>query len=1173
MSSLEPPPGHGYCGAMTPTFVHLHLHTEYSLVDSTIRIDRLVKACAAASMPAVALTDDSNLFALVKFYNAAEKAGLKPIIGCDLWVGERGDDLTRATVLCQNHDGYLRLSRLLSAAYRERGKSERVFVPRARLLADNTGLVALLGRQSELIAAHDVEGADRLLEDWRTAFGDRVYLELTRVGRGDEKAHEVRLLHLAGHRDVPVVASNDTRFLAREDFEAHEARVCIATGRVLNDPKRPHEYTDRQYLKTPAEMREAFADCPQAIENAVELAKRLNIEMRFGKYYLPAFPVPSEHTLDSFIRAQAHAGLEERFASYRGELPFSRETYVRRLDTELDVIVKMGFPGYFLIVADFINWSKQNGIPVGPGRGSGAGSLVAYALRITDLDPLPQDLLFERFLNPERVSMPDFDVDFCMEGRDRVIDYVSRKYGADKVSQIITYGTMAAKAVVRDTGRVLGMGYGHVDSIAKLIPTTLGITLDDAIAESAELRERMANEEEVATLIELARKLEDLTRNAGKHAGGVVIAPTPLPDFAPLYCEEGGEGVVTQFDKDDVEKAGLVKFDFLGLRTLTIIDWAVKAINAGRVMSGEAPLDITQLPMDDAATYALLSRGDTTAVFQFESRGMKDYIRKLQPQGFDDLVALAALFRPGPLGAGMVDNYIDRRHGRAEVDYPHPRLEPILKPTYGVIVYQEQVMQIAQVLAGYTLGGADLLRRAMGKKDAAEMARQRETFENGAAANGVDPAVARSIFDLMEKFAEYGFNKSHSAAYALVAYQTAWLKAHYPAEFMAATMSSDMDNTDKLVAFLDDAREVCGLEVLRPDINESTYRFEALDAKRIRYGLGAIKGAGRAACEAIANERQARGRYASLDDLAQRVDGNRLNKRVLEALVLSGALDGFGPNRASLMNHLPEAMKGAEQQARNRDAGQIDIFGNATVSAAPEVAVRKLPEWPLLQRLHGERETLGHYLSGHPADAYRDWLRQLVTGPIGKAEELYRTLQGTAEKRRGQIEVPVVFGGVVPAGLRRRGESMGFAAIEDASGRIEVGLFREALTEYAAVFAKDQMVVVAGGLSIDEYSGGYQLKLRQAWTLAQACERFARGVRIHVTDASPKWLDSMARVLKPALGGGVPVRIACRCAGARTELQLGDDWRVRVLPEVVEELRRLDAVGEVQLSLARASGN
>ncbi len=1157
---------------MTSTFVHLHLHTEYSLVDSTIRIARLVDACVAAGMPAVAMTDDSNLFALVKFYVAAENAGLKPIIGCDLWVGEREEELARTTVLCQNREGYLRLSRLLSAAYRERGKRERVFLPRHRLLADNAGLVVLLGRQSELVTAPDVDNADRLLEDWRRAFDDRVYLELTRCGRPGEAAHQARLMHLAAQRDLPLVATNDVRFLARDDFEAHEARVCIATGRVLNDPKRPREYADQQYLKSPEEMRAVFSDCPQAIENAIELGKRLNIEMSFGKYYLPAFPVPVEHTLDSFIREQAQSGLQSRFANYPGPLPYPQEQYQARLISELDVIVKMGFPGYFLIVADFINWSKQNDIPVGPGRGSGAGSLVAYALGITDLDPLPQDLLFERFLNPERVSMPDFDVDFCMEGRDRVIDYVSRKYGADKVSQIITYGTMAAKAVVRDTGRVLGMGYGHVDSIAKLIPLTLGITLDDAIAESAELRERMGNEEEVATLIELARKLEDLTRNAGKHAGGVVISPTPLPDFAPLYCEAGGDSVVTQFDKDDVEKAGLVKFDFLGLRTLTIIDWAVKAINACRVGTDEEPLDITRLPMDDAATYALLSRGDTTAVFQFESRGMKDYIKKLQPQGFDDIVALAALFRPGPLGAGMVDDFINRRHGRAEVSYPHASLEPILKPTYGVIVYQEQVMQIAQVLAGYTLGGADLLRRAMGKKDATEMARQRTIFETGAADNGVDPGVARTIFDLMEKFADYGFNKSHSAAYALVAYQTAWLKAHYAAEFVAATLSSDMDNTDKLVPFLDDAK-LGGLCILPPEINSSTYKFEALDRKCIRYGLGAIKGVGHAACEAIVHARRAGGPFTSVDDLALRVDGNRLNKRVLEALVNSGALDSFGHTRASLMQHLPEAMRGAEQHARDRDAGQFDIFGNATVATAPTATMRVLPEWPLLQRLHGERDTLGHYLSGHPADAYKDWLKQLVTGPIGRADELYRTLQATAEKRRGQIEVPIVFGGIVPTAMRRRGDTMAFAPIEDASGRIEVALYREALTEFAAVFAKDQMVVVAGGLSIDEYSGGFQLKLRRAWSLNQACERFARGLRVCVDSPAPKWLDLLTRTLRPALPGVTPLRIQYQNAVARTELQLGDQWRVRVLPEVIEELRKLPGVSEVQLSLARASSN
>src|SRR5207342_2456286 len=675
-------------------------------------------------------------------------------------------------------------------------------------------------------------------------------------------------------------------------------------------------------------------------------------------YYLPAFPVPADETLDSWIRSQSRDGLAARLAKHPTSPEHGRDAYHARLETELDVIIKMGFAGYFLIVADFINWAKDHGIPVGPGRGSGAGSLVAWALGITDLDPIPYDLLFERFLNPERVSMPDFDIDFCMDRRDEVIDYVARKYGRDKVSQIITYGTMAAKAVVRDTGRVLGYPYGFVDGIAKLIPMTLGVSLDDALGESdaarrdsnlasSELISRYRAEDDVRDLIDLARKLEDLTRNAGKHAGGVVIAPTPLTDFSPLFAEHVGKGetarsIVTQFDKDDVEAIGLVKFDFLGLRTLTIIDWAVKAINAKRRERGESPLEILDLPLDDGPTYALLSKGLTTAVFQFESRGMKDYIRKLEPSQFEDLIALAALYRPGPLNSGMVDDFINRRHGRAEVIYPHPLLEPILKPTYGVIVYQEQVMQIAQVLAGYSLGGADLLRRAMGKKKPEEMAKERFKFEDGAEANGIAARTASSIFDLMEKFAEYGFNKSHSAAYALVAYQTAWLKAHHPAEFMAATLSSDMDNTDKVVNFLEDARAI-GLKVLPPDVNASGYMFEALDAKTIRYGLGAVKGVGRGACEAIVDARRSGGEYRDLLDFCQRVDSTRLNKRVLEALVTSGALDRLGNNRASLMLQLPEAMRASEQLAREREAGQASLFGGAAPGAAPAMHI-ELPE-------------------------------------------------------------------------------------------------------------------------------------------------------------------------------------------------------------------------------------
>src|SRR5688500_11418683 len=824
---------------MSPRFVHLHLHSEYSLTDSTIRIPDLVGRCAALGMPAVAVTDTSNLFALVKFHKAAEGAGVKPIAGADLYLAGDGGPPSRLTLLCQDRDGYLALSRLISRAFLEGHAGDYVAIQPDWLYGDSRGLIATAGRHclvGQSLAAGRTEQAERVLVQWQEVFPDRLYLELTRTGRDGEEAFNAAAVALAAKHDLPLLASNDVRFLERGDFEAHEARVCIATGRVLDDPRRPRDYSAEQYLKSPEEMAELFADLPEALENTVELAMRCNLELSLGKYYLPDFPVPDGHTLDSWIRAEAHRGLADRLARFDLAPGRTPDDYRARLDTELDVITAMGFPGYFLIVADFIGWSKRNDIPVGPGRGSGAGSLVAWALGITDLDPLAYDLLFERFLNPERVSMPDFDIDFCMDRRDEVIDYVGGKYGRDKVSQIITYGTMAAKAAVRDCGRVLGHPYGFVDGVAKLIPNTLGVTLDDALGlsdaarrnsdlASSELIARYRSEEDVRDLVDLARDLEDLTRNAGKHAGGVVIAPTPLTDFSPLFAEHVAKGetaksVVTQFDKDDVEAVGLVKFDFLGLRTLTIIDWAVKAINARRARAGVPPLEILALPLDDPDTYALLSKGQTTAVFQFESRGMKDYIRKLQPSNFEDLIALAALYRPGPLGAGMVDDFIDRRHGRAEVSYPHPLLEPILKPTYGVIVYQEQVMQIAQVLAGYSLGGADLLRRAMGKKKPEEMAKERVKFEAGAEERGIDAGTASRIFDLMEKFADYGFNKSHSAAYALVAYQTAWLKAHHAAEFLAATLSSDMDNTDKVVTFPDEAREM-GLTVRPPDVTPS----------------------------------------------------------------------------------------------------------------------------------------------------------------------------------------------------------------------------------------------------------------------------------------------------------------------------------------------------------------
>ncbi len=1186
-----------------PPFVHLHLHSEYSLTDSTIRIGELVAAVKRAGMPAVALTDDSNLFALVKFYRAAEDAGLKPIVGSDVWVGDAKEQ-HRLTLLCADRTGYNNLSVLLSRAYRER-HGERVVLKREWLIERNAGLIALAGAHSDVgryaLTGRD-EAARAALAYWHRAFDDRLYLELTRLKHAEDDHFVAAAIELAQLADLPAVATNDVRFLERDDFEAHEARVCIHEGYALSDPKRPRTYTEEQYLKTPEEMQALFRDLAPALENAVELAKRLNLELSFGKSALPAFPTPNQENEPAYLTRLAKSGLEERLET-RGPAPkFARADYDARLATELDVVVKMGFPGYFLIVADFINWAKRNDIPVGPGRGSGAGSLVAYALGITDLDPLRYDLLFERFLNPERVSMPDFDIDFCMDRRDEVIDYVTQAYGRDRVSQIITYGTMAAKAVLRDTGRVLGMPYGQVDKIAKTIPPRpLDLTLDDALGVSeksikepervsADFKAMYETEDDVRQLVDLARKLEDLTRNAGKHAGGVVIAPSDLTDFAPLYCESRGEGVVTQFDKDDVEAIGLVKFDFLGLRTLTIIDWAVKAINATRAAKGsesfgrsEAPsvgraspndsdpfaaLDIAKLPMDDAATYALLKTTRTTAVFQLESRGMKELVRKLQPDTFEDIIALVALFRPGPLQSGMVDDFIARKHGRARVEYPHPRLEPILKPTYGVIVYQEQVMQIAQVLAGYTLGGADLLRRAMGKKKPEEMAKERIKFETGAGANGVEARLASSIFDLMEKFAEYGFNKSHSAAYALVSYQTAWLKAHYPAEFMAAVLSSDMDNTDKVVNFLDDARAL-GLSVERPDVNAGEFMFTAIDAKTIRYGLGAVKGAGRAAIDGLVAERARGGAYTSLLDLCQRIDPQKTGKRVLEALILSGALDGLAMNRATLWAQLPEAMKAAEQRLREREAGQNSLFGPGdTSTSSARVELPEAAEWPLLQRLNGERDTLGHYLSGHPTDAYRDWLAQLASCPVGRADEHYKP--NAAPDRRGRVETPATLAGLV-GNVRRRGDAMAFIQLEDGSGRIEVSFFREAFTDCAPLLTKDNILVIEGALSHDEFSGQIVLRARRAWSLEEACERFAKRVQLRLNGVREDFVQRLTAQLAPHRGGNTPVRLAYANRDAASELDLGDAWRVRASPRLIEALRALPGITAADLMLGRAT--
>jgi DNA polymerase III subunit alpha len=1149
-------------------FVHLRLHTEYSLSDSVVRVPELVASVVSAGMPAVAVTDQNNLFAMVKFYREALRCGVKPLVGVDLCVREEGERAapSRLTLLCQSQTGYRNLTRLLTRAYlegQERGspRIQRAWLSRAVL----EGLIALSGAQDGDVGRALVHGrqpeAERALDAWLNLLPGRFYLELQRLGKPFEEAYIAGAVALAGRRGVPVVATNDVRFLKATEFESHEARVCIHEGALLADAGRVRRYTRQQYLRTPQEMAALFADVPEALANSVEIARRCSLVLTLGEARLPQYPLPAGVSTEQFLREQSEQGLRQRFGASAEPPALYRERLVR----ELDVICQMGFAGYFLIVADFIRWARSNGVPVGPGRGSGAGSLVAYSLAITDLDPIRHDLLFERFLNPERVSMPDFDIDFCMDGRDRVIDYVAQKYGRDRVSQIITYGTMAAKAVVRDVGRVLGMPYGYVDRIAKLIPFELGITLDDALAKEAELRRLYEDEEEVRNLIDLARSLEGLTRNAGMHAGGVVIAPSVLTDFAPLYCDAAGGSLVTQFDKDDVEAAGLVKFDFLGLRTLTIIDRAAQLINAARP-AGAPALEVAALPMDDAATYSLLRSCRTTAVFQLESRGMKDLIRRLQPDRFEDIVALVALFRPGPLQSGMVDDFINRKHagGGASIDYLHPRLEPILKPTYGVILYQEQVMQIAQVLAGYTLGGADLLRKAMGKKKPEEMAQQRSVFVDGAVARGVAPHTAAHIFDLMEKFAGYGFNKSHSAAYALLSYQTAYLKAHYPAQFMAAVLSADMDHTDKVVTLIKECGDM-GLAVLSPDVNASRYEFSACGEHSIRYGLGAVRGVGRGAVDALIAEREARGAFQSLEDLCRRLDLQKVNRRVLEALLRSGSLDNLGANRATLLEHLATAMQLGDQNTRAHEAGQNDLFGLASEERACVPQLRRspvLPEWSEAVRLAGERETLGLYLTGHPLARFESALPRFVSHRIGDLVS-DRPLAGLEPGRFGGGK-PVTVAGLIDE-VKKRGPRV-ILTLDDRTGRIEAMLFEETWQKHRDLIAKDALVVVEGMLRFDEFSDAWRLSVRRVSELDKLREQEARRLilRCAQRDLAPL-TDRLESILAPWRPGPCPITVEYTGNSVAGALNLADHWSVRASRELLEQLEGLLGRESVQV--------
>ncbi len=1153
---------------MQPDFIHLRLHSEYSLVDGVVKIKPLINQLAELGMPAVAITDQSNLFSLVKFYRAALAKGIKPIVGADVFIFNPDDAAQpfRLTLLVKNNIGYIALTELISKAYQEGQHLGVPMICREWLEQNHKGLIALSGAmEGDLgmaLLAEDKAPAKKIAQYWDTLFPQSFFIELQRIGKRNEESYIAHAVQLATELNLPVVATNNVRFLKTTSFDAHEIRVCINQGRVIDDSRRPKDYTPQQYLRSSEEMQALFADIPEALANTVEIAKRCNITLTLGKNFLPDFPVPDGMSLDEFFIDESRKGLDARLKKYPavgdGSPEENRVAYDDRLKMELDIIVQMGFPGYFMIVADFIQWAKDNAIPVGPGRGSGAGSLVAYVLNITDLDPIEFDLLFERFLNPERVSMPDFDVDFCMDRRDEVIDYVARNYGREKVSQIITYGSMAAKAVIRDVGRVLGHPYSFVDRLSKLVPFEIGITLTKALKDVPEFQDLYNNDAEVKSLLDMALSLEGTARNAGKHAGGVVIAPTKLTDFSPLYCEQGGGNLVTQFDKDDVEAVGLVKFDFLGLRTLTIIDWALQTINKKQADTNQPLIDITQIPRDDKGSYDLLKNAQTTAVFQLESRGMKELIKKLKPDCFDDIIALVALFRPGPLESGMVDDYINVKHG-AKAEYAHPVLEPILEPTNGVILYQEQVMQIAREMGGYTLGGADLLRRAMGKKKVEEMAQQRAVFTKGAVEGGIEESIATYVFDLMEKFAGYGFNKSHSAAYALVAYQTAWLKAHYPPAFMAAVLSSDLDNTDKIVVLIAECEDM-KLKVCPPNINISNYQFTVNDKDEIVYGIGAIKGVGEAAIEDLLKERKANGPFTGLYDLCKRVDLRKVNRRVFEALIRGGSFDIFNENRASHMAELPTAIKVAERHVKMAEAGQNDLFGLAVNADSRDDEIKNyadnVPAWSEKDRLTFEKLALGLFLTGHPINQYRTELQNIVSGNLASA-------LATIEKSKGKIEIRLA--GIL-VGVRTRqdknGRMMGFATLDDKTARIDVTIYAEKFEVFKELLTADEVLLVEATAQLNSYSGMLSIVAEKIYTMEQARESFSRCLMldwdsVKTAEKTQVFIEKLQQTLQPFCGGQCMLVVNYLTATSKASIQLGDTWRVHPTDELMSRLQSI----------------
>ena len=1165
-----------------PTFIHLRMHSEYSISDGIVRINDAVEKAVADNMPALALTDLSNLFGMVKFYERTRSKGVKPIIGCEVWITNENDrdKPSRLLLLCKSYSGYLLLCRLLSRAYREnqyRGQAEvkKSWFNKNEL--GTKGLIALSGANfSEInmvLMQDNFDQAKIFAQEWSDLFPNHFYIEIQRAGRSNEEIILQNSLALASSLSLPVVATHPVQFLSSDEYTAHEARVCIAEGYVLGDRRREQKFTKQQYFKTQAEMGALFSDIPVALSNSVEIAKRCNQLLELGVNRLPLFPTPNNESLEKYLHDQALEGLGNRMKSLfpdQGKRDLKKAQYRARLDFEITTIIQMGFAGYFLIVSDFINWAKQNEVPVGPGRGSGAGSLVAFSLGITDLDPLRYDLLFERFLNPERVSMPDFDIDFCQDGRERVIEYVKQKYGDESVSQIVTFGTMAAKAVIRDVGRVLDLPYNFVDKLAKLVPFELGMTLKKAREIEPQLNE-LAQEEEVRILLELAEGLEGITRNVGMHAGGVLIASGEITDFCPVYCAESADSVVSQLDKDDVEKIGLVKFDFLGLRTLTILDWTVRYIRQRDSESGVSkdliiPEKISQesskseigdhefisleaLPLEDPETYELLRKGNVVGVFQFESRGMKDLLQKTKPDRFEDIIALVALYRPGPMD--LIPEFTERKLGK-RVEYLDPRLQPILSPTYGVMIYQEQVMQIAQVIGGYSLGSADLLRRAMGKKKVEEMEQQRDVFVDGAIKNGLTKSKAAELFGLMEKFAGYGFNKSHAAAYALIAFQTAYLKAHYPSEFMAATLSSDMDDTDKVHLLFEDSI-ANHIPVLPPDINLSVYRFIPVNGKVIRYGLGAVKGTGESAIKVIARERDQAGPYTDLFDFCQRVDKRVVNRRVLESLIRAGTFDSINTHRAGLLASVGIALESAEQTSRA--ANQVSLFSGDDV-ALEKPSLVNVPQWGEKERLQNEKMALGFYLSGHPFNIYADELKNFVPTRLDRL----------GPQREPQLLAGIIYS--IRIQMTKRGKKMGVIVLDDGKSRVELVVYSEVLDANRSWLKEDQLLVVEAKVSSkgdnEASSTGLRITTNKLFDLAGARSCYARNIRIHCNRSSnaAKLKDLLAPYRnngESVVGRGnngfyCPISIVYNNKDAACEIELSSEWSVNLHDNLLQSL-------------------